>query len=116
MLQPKLTKVEPVKPLKLCLYYETGEVKLFDAAPYATGSWYGRLQDERYFATVHLLPGGIGIEWEEGQDIAPHELYENSVPVKKTATQCKRPLRSHAAAFPFDGEYSAAVYWMPVTG
>ena len=73
------------KPLKLCLYYETGEVKLFDAAPYATGSWYGRLQDERYFATVHLLPGGIGIEWEEGQDIAPHELYENSVPVKKTA-------------------------------
>ena len=23
MLQPKLTKVEPVKPLKLCLYYET---------------------------------------------------------------------------------------------
>ena len=47
MLQPKLTKVEPVKPLKLCLYYETGEVKLFDAAPYATGSWYGRLQDER---------------------------------------------------------------------
>ena len=106
MLQPKLTKVEPVKPLKLCLYYETGEVKLFDAAPYATGSWYGRLQDERYFATVHLLPGGIGIEWEEGQDIAPHELYENSI------TQCKRPLRSHAAAFP----YSAAVYWMPVTG
>lgn len=85
MLQPKLTKVEPVKPLKLCLYYETGEVKLFDAAPYATGSWYGRLQDESYFATVHLLPGGIGIEWEEGQDIAPHELYENSVPVKKTA-------------------------------
>ena len=65
MLQPKLTKVEPVKPLKLCLYYETGEVKLFDAAPYATGSWYGRLQDERYFATVHLLPGGIGIEWPE---------------------------------------------------
>ena len=111
MLQPKLTKVEPVKPLKLCLYYETGEVKLFDAAPYATGSWYGRLQDERYFATVHLLPGGIGIEWEEGQDIAPHELYENSI------TQCKRPLHgSHAAAFPFDGEYSAAVYWMPVTG
>ena len=85
MLQPKLTKVEPLKPLKLCLYYETGEVKLFDAAPYATGSWYGRLQDESYFATVHLLPGGIGIEWEEGQDIAPHELYENSVPVKKTA-------------------------------
>ena len=68
MLQPKLTKVEPVKPLKLCLYYETGEVKLFDTAPYATGSWYGRLQDERYFATVHLLPGGIwSSSWKRGR-------------------------------------------------
>ena len=85
MLQPKLTKVEPVKPLKLCLYYETGEVKLFDAAPYATGSWYGSCRMSVTLLPVHLLPGGIGIEWEEGQDIAPHELYENSVPVKKTA-------------------------------
>lgn len=67
MLQPKLTKVEPVKPLKLCLYYETGEVKLFDAAPYATGSWYGRLQDERYFATVHLLPAVLASSGKRGR-------------------------------------------------
>ena len=75
----EILEMDPLYP------YRPAEVRLFDAAPYATGSWYGRLQDERYFATVHLLPGGIGIEWEEGQDIAPHELYENSVPVKKTA-------------------------------
>ena len=31
------------------------------------------------------LPGGVGIEWPEGQDVAPHELYENSILVKKTA-------------------------------
>ena len=43
------------------------------------------LKDEGYFNAVQLLPGGIGIEWPEGQDIAPHELYENSVEVKKTA-------------------------------
>ena len=36
----------------------------------------GKLIDRAYFKTVHLLPGGIGIEWAEGQDIAPHELYE----------------------------------------
>ena len=69
----------------LRLYYETGEVKLFDVTPYATGSWYGQLKDEDYFRTVQMLSGGIGIEWPEGQDIAPHELYENSVIVKKTA-------------------------------
>ncbi len=85
MLQPRLLKVEPVKPMKLRLFYESGEVKLFDVAPYATGTWYSQLKDEGYFNAVQLLPGGIGIEWPEGQDIAPHELYENSVEVKKTA-------------------------------
>ena len=79
MLQPRLLSVEPVPQMKLLLRYETGEVKLFDAAPYATGSWYGELKDEAYFRTVHLLPGGIGIEWGNGQDIAPHELYDDSV-------------------------------------
>lgn len=85
MLQPRLTKVEALPELKLCLYYETGEVKIFDVAPYATGTWYGQLKDERYFNAVQLLSDGIGIEWPEGQDIAPHELYENGVTVKKTA-------------------------------
>ena len=85
MLQPKLTKVETISPLKLRLFYETGEVKLCDVAPYATGPWYGQLKDESYFNAVQLLPGGVGIEWPEGQDVAPHELYENSIPVKKTA-------------------------------
>lgn len=79
MLQPKLVSVEPMPQMKLRLKYETGEVKLFDAAPYVTGSWYGELRDESYFRTVHVLPGGIGIEWGNGQDIAPHELYEDSV-------------------------------------
>ena len=57
MLQPKLIKVEPLDSLKLRLYYETGEVKLFDVTPYATGSWYGQLKDEDYFRTVQMLSG-----------------------------------------------------------
>ncbi len=78
MLQPRLTKVEPLSFMKLRLYYETGEIKLFDVTPYAEGTWYGELKDEAYFRSVRLLPGGTGIEWRDGQDIAPHELYELS--------------------------------------
>lgn len=78
MLQPRLTRVEPLDPMLLRLSYETGEVKIFDVAPYASGSWYGQLRDRAYFRTVRLLPGGIGIEWADGQDISPHELYELS--------------------------------------
>lgn len=79
MLQPKLIKVEPIESAKLRLYYSTGEIKVFDVSPYMTGAWYSELKNAEYFKTVHLLPGGNGIEWANGQDIAPHELYELSI-------------------------------------
>lgn len=81
MLQPKLEKVEPMEQFCLRLTYETGEVKVFDVKPYICGSWFGELKDRGYFQSVKLLPGGIGIEWQNGQDIAPHELYEDSIAV-----------------------------------
>lgn len=81
MLQPRITKVMPLENCRLFLEYETGEKKEFDVSPYATGGWFSALKDECYFRTVHLLPGGTGIEWAEGQDIAPHELYDDSVPI-----------------------------------
>ena len=74
MLQPKIIDVEALSNYKLKLHYETGEKRLFDVSPYICGSWDGRLKDTAYFKTVHVLPGGAGIEWAEGQDIAPHEL------------------------------------------
>ena len=80
MLQPKLLKVEPIYLYFLKLFYITGEIKRFDVTPYLTGSWFSRLQDHSYFSTVHISVGGYGIEWAEGQDIAPHELYELSTP------------------------------------
>lgn len=80
MLQPRLKNVTPMEQYRLRLEYETGEVKMFDVAPYISGAWYEELKDAAYFRTVHLLPDGIGIEWSNGQDIAPHELYECSIP------------------------------------
>jgi hypothetical protein len=78
MLQPKIVSLEALSDYRLQLYYETGEEKIFDVTPYICGDWYGRLRDKEYFATVRILPGGIGIHWADGQDIAPHELYDAS--------------------------------------
>ena len=68
MLQPKLIRVEPLDALKLRLEYETGEIKVFDAAPYATGMWFGELKDRAYFRTVQVLPdGSLRMRvWERG--------------------------------------------------
>lgn len=81
MLQPRLTSVKALPDMKLHLIYETGEEILFGVSPYVEGSWYGELKDSAYFQSVKLLPGGIGIEWIDGQDISPHELYDCSLPI-----------------------------------
>jgi len=81
MLCPKILKIEPLADYKLKLSYETGEVKLFDVLPYIVGAWYEELYNSSYFNTVHVVSNGQGIEWANGQDIAPHELYNTSIVV-----------------------------------
>mgnify|MGYP001296189252 CR=1 FL=1 len=78
MLQPRILEVKPMDKYNIRLEYETGEIKIFDVSPYIEGDWFGELSNETYFKTVRLVPGGIGIEWLNGQDIAPHELYDLS--------------------------------------
>jgi len=79
MLCPKIIDVEALNNYKVKLKYETGEIKIFDVLPYIFGTWYEELRNSSYFKTVHLVSGGKGIEWEHGQDIAPHELYDMSI-------------------------------------
>lgn len=78
MLQPKVVSVVPNPNYTLTIEYENGEKRMFDTKPYISGDWFGMLKDSKYFATVR--PCGTTVEWADGQDIAPHELYELSVP------------------------------------
>ena len=79
---PKIMDIEVAEQYKITVWYETGEVKLFDVLPYINGAWYKELTNKNYFSALHIVSNGKGIAWEHGQDIAPHELYEMSVPVK----------------------------------
>lgn len=75
----KPISVTPIENYCLLVTFDNGEEKVFDVKPYIKGSWYGMLSDESFFRTVHIV--GNTVEWAEGQDIAPHELYELSVVV-----------------------------------
>ena len=79
MLQPRVTAVKPIHDYRLFLEFATGECKIFDVKPYIGGDWFGKLKDEKYFSTVHILRNTVA--WEGGQDIAPHELYDDSKPL-----------------------------------
>lgn len=75
-MQPKLTDVKPLEDYRLLLCYENGEQRVFDVTPYIMGSRYGQLSNPDVFRTVRV--SGRTVEWTDGQDIAPHELYKLS--------------------------------------
>lgn len=78
MLQPKVLDVKPLPDYRLLVSFATGEKKVFDVTPYIRGDWFGRLSDPAVFQTVR--PRGSTVVWADGQDIAPHELYDDSAP------------------------------------
>ena len=79
MLRPTVTKVETLPEYKLLLTFDNGEVRIFDVSPYIKGSWYGQLKDINKFKQVSA--NGMSVEWQDGQDICPDDLYYKSVPV-----------------------------------
>lgn len=78
MQKKKVLNVIPMPNYQLLIKFETDELRVFDVSPYISGDWFGKLADDKYFSTVH--PCGHTVEWADGQDIAPHELYDNSIP------------------------------------
>lgn len=78
MPKKKVLNVIPMSNYQLLIKFETDELRVFDVSPYISGDWFGKLTDEKYFSTVR--PCGSTVEWADGQDIAPHELYDNSIP------------------------------------
>ena len=77
MLRPTVVKVIPQNDFNLVLKFDNGEEKIFDVKPYIKGTWFGKLNDKSYFSAVKS--NGFNIEWPDGQDICPDDLYFNSV-------------------------------------
>lgn len=73
MLRPVAVDVEVVEVHKILITFNTGEKKVFDVTPYMKGEWYSELLDEEYFKTVRT--NGYSVDWENGQDLCPGEIY-----------------------------------------
>ena len=76
----KISNVSILDNRRLKINFENGEIRIFDVTPYIKGEWMGKLGDPEYFKQVSIEPEfGDTVRWPDGQDIAPHELYELSV-------------------------------------
>ena len=68
--------VKPLSDYRLLLTFSTGEKKIFDVSSYLSMPFYATLKDKTAFQRVFV--NEYTVEWSNGCDIAPHELYENS--------------------------------------
>ena len=73
---PKAINVEPIENYELKIIFDNGEVKIFDVKPYFGHKVFEELKDEKMFNTVKVA--GLSIEWDNGADICPDELYNLS--------------------------------------
>ena len=80
MLRPTAVSVLALDDARILVEFDTGEKKIMDVKPYIKGEWYGMLADPSYFRTVRT--NGYTVEWKDGQDLCPDELYYCSTPVK----------------------------------
>ena len=75
-MRPKAIDVKPLKDYQIELKFDNGEIKILDIKPYFKFKIFKELKEENKFATVKI--SGLSIEWENGADICPDELYNNS--------------------------------------
>ena len=78
-MRPRAISVKPLNDYKLLVTFNNNEIKIFDVKPYLEYKQFSNLKDISIFNTVKI--SGLSIEWIDGTDICPDELYNNSVTV-----------------------------------
>lgn len=75
-MRPKALEVKPLENYVLEIKFNNGEIKRFDVKPYLNHKAFEQLKKLDIFNSVKIA--GLSIEWENGVDICPDELYNSS--------------------------------------
>ena len=75
-MRPKAKSIEVKDNYILLIEFDNGEKRYFDVKPYFEKKAFEGLKNINMFKTVKI--GGLSIEWDNGVDICPDELYNNS--------------------------------------
>jgi hypothetical protein len=81
-MNPRVIKVKPVEDFKLELTFSNEEKRVFDVTPYLNTGRFTELKSDAMFASVICVLGSI--QWQNGLDLCPDTLYEESVPYNKS--------------------------------
>ena len=78
-MRPKDIDVKVLKNYELEITFDNNEKRRFDVKPYFKFKQFKELKDKNLFENVKIA--GLSIEWENGADICPDELYNNSIKI-----------------------------------
>ena len=78
-MRPKAIDVKVLKNYELEITFDNNEKRRFDVKPYFKFKQFKELKDKNLFENVKIA--GLSIEWENGADICPDELYNNSIKI-----------------------------------
>jgi hypothetical protein len=75
---PNIIEVKPLENYFIYLKFENGEEKVYDVKKeIKTVKIYEKLKDKKYFKSVTTI--GDTVVWKNGEDIAPENLYYESI-------------------------------------
>lgn len=77
MIPPRIKSVKAVDNFCLEIIYSTGEKRLYDMKKNLQYDFYKKLNNIGYFQLVKSVE--TTVEWPNGEDIDPNELYTNSI-------------------------------------
>lgn len=79
---PDIIKARALEGYYIYLKFKTGEEKVYDMTEHILNiKFYNNLKKREYFEKVR--PRGETIEWEKGEDVAPENLYYQSIPINQ---------------------------------
>ena len=79
---PDIIGVKALDNYLIYLKYETNEERIYNMESLINeNKFYKKLKDKDYFKNVK--PRGDSIEWENGEDVAPENLYYDSIDINK---------------------------------
>ncbi len=79
---PDILGVKALDNYLIYLKFETNEEKIYDMKKLINeNKFYNKLKDKNYFKDVKIR--GDSIEWEDGEDVAPENLYYDSININE---------------------------------
>ena len=85
---PDILGVKALDNYLIYLKFETNEEKIYDMKKLINeNKFYNKLKDKDYFKDVKIR--GDSIEWENGEDVAPENLYYDSINIDEVKEDIK---------------------------